>query len=282
METAFEHYRIVADSAADLPVVTKIPFVSVPLKIITAHQEYVDTPALDVQTMVDDLQRYEGKVTSSCPNAAEWLSAFGDARFVFCVAITSGLSGSYQAACVAKEMYESAYPGRFVFVLDSLSAGPEETLLVEKLEELILSGKSYPEICGGIMEYQNRTGLVFMLESLKNLVNNGRVKPMVAKLAGYLGIRIVGKASREGLLEPVGKCRGLGNSLDAIVKHLSNTGFQKGRVIIAHCFNEAGAYALKQKLLDKFQNASIVIRNARGLCSFYAEKGGLLVGYERI
>ncbi len=99
----------------------------------------------------------------------------------FFVAITSGLSGSYNAACIAKEMYESAYPGRFVFVLDSLSADPGETLLVEKLEELILSGKSYPAICGGILEYQNRTGLVFMLESLKNLVNNGRVKPMVQR-----------------------------------------------------------------------------------------------------
>ncbi len=280
MDHTLERYRIVADSAADIPMVTEIPFTSVPLKIITTQKEYADTAELDVQTMVNDLFHYEGRTTSSCPNAAEWLSAFGDAQYIFCVAITSGLSGSYRAACIAKEMYESAYPGRFVFVLDSLSAGPGETLLVEKLEELILSGKSYPEICGGILEYQDRTGLVFMLESLKNFVNNGRVNPAVAKLAGYLGIRIVGKASREGMLEPIGKCRGLGNSLDAIVKHLSNMGFQKGRIIITHCFNEAGADALKQKILDKFQNASIVIRKARGLCSFYAEKGGLLVGYE--
>ena len=109
---------------------------------------------------------------------------FGDAEDVFCVAITSGLSGSYNTACIAKEMYEAEHPGRRVFVIDSLSAGPELTLIVEKLEEMISEGKSYEEICTYIPEYQKKTGLLFMLESLNNFAANGRVSPAVAKIAG--------------------------------------------------------------------------------------------------
>ena len=102
---------------------------------------------------------------------------FGDADDVFCVAITSGLSGSYNAACIAKQMYEADQEGARVHVIDSLSAGPELTLIVEKLEMLILQGMDYEEICETIDTYKQTTGLLFMLESLNNFAANGRVSP---------------------------------------------------------------------------------------------------------
>ena len=106
-------------------------------------------------------------------------------------------------------------------MIDSLSAGPELTLIVEKLEEMISEGKSYEEICTYIPEYQKKTGLLFMLESLNNFAANGRVSPAVAKIAGVLGIRIVGKASDVGTLEPTDKCRGEAKSLSAMLRHSS-------------------------------------------------------------
>ena len=207
---------------------------------------------------------------------------FGDAEEVFCVAITSGLSGSYNAACIAKEMYEAEHPGRRVFVIDSLSAGPELTLIVEKLEELICAGKSFEEICAYIPEYQKNTGLLFMLESLNNFAANGRVSPAVAKIAGVLGIRIVGKASDEGTLEPTDKCRGEVKSLNAILKHLKESGLKTGKVQLAHCLNESAANTLKSMIEAELPEVTVNIGINLGLCSFYAEKGGLLVGFEKV
>lgn len=222
--------KITADSSANVLQRSGIDFAAAPLKIITNEKEFVDDAALDVGGMVAWFDRYKGKSKTSCPNPGDWLEAFGDADEVFCVTITSGLSGSYNAACAAKQMYESEHEGKKVCVIDSLSAGPELVLLIEKLEELIGQGLSFEEISSRIKAYQQQTGLVFMLESLKNFAANGRVSPAVAKIAGVLGIRIVGKASDQGTLEPVDKCRGENKSLTAIVEHLKKAGLSRGKV----------------------------------------------------
>ena len=273
--------KIVADSSANLLKLQSIAFDAAPLKIITADREFVDNAALDLEAMIDYFSGYKGKSQTSCPNPGDWLSAFGDAEEVFCVAITSGLSGSYNAACIAKEMYEEANPGRRVFVIDSLSAGPELTLIVEKLEALILSGKSYEEICEYMPKYLQQTGLLFSLESLNNFAANGRVSPAVAKIAGVLGIRIVGKASDAGTLEPTDKCRGEAKAVSTIMKHLKENGLKNGRVQIAHCRNEKAAAALKGMIEAALPDVTVKIGKNLGLCSYYAERGGLLVGYEK-
>ena len=231
--------KIVADSSANLMELKTVAFDAAPLKIITAQREFMDDRNLDLDEMISFFKSYKGRSQSSCPNPEDWLMTFGDAEDVFCVAITSGLSGSYNTACIAKEMYEAEHPGRRVFVIDSLSAGPELTLIVEKLEEMISEGKSYEEICTYIPEYQKKTGLLFMLESLNNFAANGRVSPAVAKIAGVLGIRIVGKASDVGTLEPTDKCLGEAKSLSAILKHLKESGLQIIRISLGKTLPQA-------------------------------------------
>ncbi len=274
--------KIVADSSANLTKLHSAAFDMAPLKIITAQREFVDNRDLNLDDMLRFFSTYKGKSQTSCPNPEDWLTAFGDADDVFCVTITSGLSGSYNAACIAKDMYESEHPGRRVFVIDSLSAGPELTLIVEKLEQLIIEGKSYEEICTYMPEYTQKTGLLFMLESLKNFAANGRVSPAVAKIAGVLGIRIVGKASDVGTLEPTNKCRGEAKALQAILQHLKDSGLKTGKVFLAHCQNEAAAKTLKQMIETDLPDVTVKIGKNLGLCSYYAEKGGLLVGFEKI
>lgn len=270
---------IVADSSANIP--TRLPdFAVAPLKIIAGDREFVDDENLNVDEMVTFFDSYKERSKTSCPNPGDWLEAFGDADDIFCVTITSGLSGSYNAACVAKGMYEAEQAGKRVFVIDSLSAGPELALIVEKLEELIAAGGSYEEICGEITGYTQKTGLFFALASLKNFAANGRVPVAVAKIAGLLGIRIVGKASQQGTLEPLDKCRGEGKALDRLLDHIRSTGFSGGKVRIAHCQNEPAAQKLRELLLSHFPKADIAITKCLGLCSYYAEKGGLLVACE--
>ena len=273
--------KIVTDSSSDIWELEGVDFASAPMKIITSEQEFVDDEKLNADQMTDFFDKYKGKSKTSCPNTADWIDAFGDADDIICVTITSGLSGSYNSACAAKQIYEHENPDRRVFVLDTLSAGPEITLTVRKLEEYIKSGMPFEDICENIKKHIKNTGLVFMLKSLKNFANNGRVSPIVAKLVGIAGICIVGKASDEGTLEPTHKCRGESRSLETILSDMEAYGFKSGRVSIGHCQNESAAMRLKEMIEAKFGKIIIEIHKFRGLCSFYAEKGGVLVGFEK-
>lgn len=273
--------KIVADSSANLMYLPHVAFDAAPLKIITAEREFVDNSELDLDAMLDYFSNYREKSQTSCPNPDDWLTAFGDAEDIFCITITSGLSGSYNSACIAKGIYEAEHPGSRVYLIDSLSAGPELTLIAEKLEQLITEGKSYQEICSIMPEYTKNTGLLFMLESLNNFAANGRVSPAVAKIAGVLGIRIVGKASDAGTLEPTDKCRGESKSLSAILSHLKKNGLRSGKVHLAHCCNEDAAVKLKNMIEAELPDVTVTISKNLGLCSYYAERGGLLVGYEK-
>lgn len=273
--------KIVADSSSDVFEFEGIPFASSPLKIITAQKEYVDNGKLDTESMVNELLCYSGKSTTACPSPSDWLDAFEDAKFVFCITITSNLSGSYNSALIAKEDYETQHPDRKVFVFDSLSTGPEMKLIIEKFAELINLHLEFEEICRKVTSYSKETGLLFMLESMRNLANNGRVSHLTAKAAGLLGIRVVGKASDIGTLEVLDKCRGEKKALRNILENMIKLGFKGGKVRISHCFNLSAAQSLESIITEAFPHALTEIYSAGGLVSFYAEKGGLLIGFEK-
>lgn len=273
--------KIVTDSASNMLALDGIPFQSVPLKIITDIQEYVDDASQSVSQMVNDLAVYKGKSGTACPGVGEWLDAFEDYDIVFCVTIISTLSGSYNAAMTAKKMYEEEHPDRHVFVLDSYSAGPEMKLHIEKFRDLILEGKDFDTICQEIQDYkENHTSLVFSLESLRNLANNGRVSPAIAKIASILGIRMVGDVSPEGQLHPTDKCRGEKKAIAQIFANMKRLGYKGAKLYIDHCSNLDAANTLRDTVLSEFPQANVVIAKTRALCSFYAEKGGLMIGFE--
>ena len=272
--------KIVVDSSANMA--TEVSFVSsVPLKIITDHKEYVDNAELNTTAMVWDLQTYNGKSSTACPSPQDWMNAFEDKPYVFCIAIPSGLSGRCNAANIAKADYEQEFPDRKVCVIDSLSTGGEMELIAEKIREMIAAEHTFEEICEAVKEYQQHTGLMFMLESMQNLANNGRVNKIVAKAAGILGIRAVGRASNVGTLEPMEKCRGEKKAIAALADHMVSMGYEGGKMRIAHCLNPAAAEGLKANILAAYPGADIQIRPTGGLCSFYAEKGGMIIGFEK-
>lgn len=273
------NYKIVTDSSSNLFHLSAVPYACVPMKIVTSAKEYVDTPELNVDGMVEDLKTVTGRTGSSCPNTHEWIEAFGDADCVFAITITSKLSGSYSSACQAAEEYMSTHAGAKVCVLDSLSAGPELQVVAEKLCERILAGDTFETIEQDIRAYMEHTHLSFSLKSLTNLARNGRVSPAVAKIAGVLGIYVVGKAT-DGTLDPTHKCRGEKRALRTLQDDLKNAGYQGGKVRIAHCQNPEAAEQFRSALLAEFPDADIQVDVCKGLCSYYAEVGGMLVGFE--
>ena len=273
-------YKITADSSSNMHHFDGVPYACVPLKIITKENEYVDDESLDLERMVADLKAYKSTSGTSCPNVYEWMEAFGDAENVFAIAITSNLSGSCNAARQAADDYMKMYPGRNVCVLDSLSAGPELRLIAEKVREGILAGKEFEAIEAETRAYMKHTHLLFTLRSLNNLARNGRVSPAVAKLAGVLGIVVVGKASDVGTLQQMHKCRGEKRAIDTIYKEMKNHGYAGGRVRIAHNMNIPAAEMLSGMIRAEYPDADIAVEQSTALCLFYAEEGGMLVGYE--
>ena len=272
--------KIVVDSSASLYTLQGVDFECVPLKIITDDAEYLDNGTMDALGMAQTLRTYKGKTSTSCPNVSDWLAAYEGADEVYAITITGTLSGSYNAAQLAAEEYQQENPGKRVFVLDSLSTGPEQRLLAEHLRDLLAEGKEFAEICEEMLRYHKHTHLLFSLESLANLARNGRVKPAVAAVARMLGIRVIGQASEAGELDVLCKTRGEHGALERIVLELKEHGYTNGRLHISHCGNPAAAERLKHMVKAVFDGAKVDISECGGLCSYYAELGGLLVGYE--
>lgn len=272
--------KIVVDSSASLYTLQGVDFECVPLKIITDDAEYLDNGTMDAVGMAQTLRTYKGKTSTSCPNVSDWLAAYEGADEVYAITITGTLSGSYNAAQLAAEEYQQENPGKRVFVLDSLSTGPEQRLLAERLRDLLAEGKEFDEICEEMLRYHKHTHLLFSLESLANLARNGRVKPAVAAMARMLGIRVIGQASEAGELDVLCKTRGEHGALERIVLELKEHGYTNGRLHISHCGNPAAAERLKHMVKAVFDGAKVDISECGGLCSYYAELGGLLVGYE--
>lgn len=242
--------KIVADSSANMLTLDGVDFESAPLKISTTERDFTDNASLDVEEMANYMMSYKGK------------------------------SGSYNAAMTAKQQYEEENPGKKVFVLDSFSAGPEMRLHVEKLRDLILEGKDFDTVCKEIVEYKEKhTALIFCLESLNNLANNGRVSHAVAKLASLIGLRLIGDVDENGL-HPTDKARGEKKSTACNFSNMKRLGYNGGKLIIDHCLNEKAANALKDMTLAEFPDAEVVVAKTRGLCTYYAEKGGLMIGFE--
>ena len=272
--------RIVVDSSASLYQLDGVDFAAVPLKIVTDEREYLDDGTLDAVEMATTLRTYKGKTSTSCPNIGDWLEAYEGADEIYAITITGTLSGSCNAAQLAAEEYQAEHPEAKVFVLDSLSAGPELVLLAEHIRDLLAEGMAFDDVCEEMLRYRRHTHLLFSLESLANLARNGRVKPAVAAVARMLGIRVIGQASEIGELDVLCKTRGEHGALERIVLELKDHGYNGGKLQISHCDNPAAAERLKHMVQAVFDGAQVTVTPCGGLCSYYAELGGLLVGYE--
>ena len=154
-------------------------------------------------------------------------------------------------------------------------------LLVTKINRLIASGLEFEEVVSAITTYQENTKLLFVLAKVDNLVKNGRLSKLVGAVVGLLNIRMVGEASSEGKLELLQKARGHKKSVTAAWEEMKKAGYKGGRIIMAHRNNDKFFQQFSDLVKETYPEASIEEVATSGLCSFYAEEGGLLMGYER-
>lgn len=272
--------KIVADSSCDMWELNGVDFAVAPMTISTDNKHYVDNQELDVHLMSEELAKYKGVSHTACPSVGSWLDCYEGYDEVFVVTLTGAMSGTYNSAMTAKGIYEEENENVKVHVFDSFSTGPEMRLLIEKLKEMIEEDLPFEEIVEKGQDYLNHSRLFFALKSLHNFAMNGRVSKTVASAIGVLNISIFATASEEGTIQQISKCRGEKKVVKSMIEHLENAGYHGGKVRISHADNLKLAHSVRDKILELYPHADIIVYPMGGLCTYYAEKGGLLVGCE--
>lgn len=276
---------IVTDSSSDMACMKQelngeVGFDTVPLKLLIGEDEFVDDDKLDVDVMMKALAAYPGKSGSAAPSPGEWKEAFEQADFAVAVTISSNLSGSYASAQAGIQMLKEEYPDKKVLLVDSRSTGPAMMMLALRAYELAKQGVDFDVMESEMDAYFKEIRTLFVLENMDNLVKNGRVSKLAGGMASLLGIKVMGEATPEGTLGVLKKARGKIQSHDNMIEAMFEKGYKGGLVKIGHCHNDTKAQYVKDKIKAKFAEAKVDIYKLRGLDSFYAEEGGIIMGYE--
>lgn len=276
-------WNIVTDSSCDMFSESiqdgEIQVSSVPFAISIGNREFIDDEELDTEAMVQAMEQCKELSHSSCPSPHSWYEQFETAENIIAVTISSKLSGSMNSAMTAKAMLHEHYPDKKIAILDSHSTGPEIVLCVEGILASIRAGMSFEQVVAEAEALLERTHIAFALCSFDNLVKNGRMSKMAGFLARKLGMWGIGIGSDEGTIVVKGKTRGAAKAVSMLLENMKENGFCGGRVVISHCQNAELAEKLKDRIMELWGDSSVHILPTRGLCSYYAERGGLILSY---
>lgn len=171
---------------------------------------------------------------------------------VICIPLSSGLSGTYNAAKLAADNINMDYPSRKCVVIDSLSASFGQGLLCILASELRSEGKSIDEIEQIINEKKFKLCQELTVDDLKYLKRTGRVSNATAIVAGLLNIKPVMKGNNEGQIIVTGKALGKRMSLKSLCNHLKDkiVNPEKQVIYIAHCDAEKDANILAKMVKE--------------------------------
>lgn len=274
-----ENIKLIIDSSSNMKSDPDHNVEVVPLTISFGGKDYIDDQNLNIREFLNDMNQNQVAGKTTCPSIQAWLNALEGTEKAIIITMTSGMSGTFSSALQAKTMYEEKHPTSQIIVVDSRSAGPELTIVLHGIEKMIQGDIRFVDLEEVIAKFRMRTHLLFILQSLHNLSLNGRVSPVAAKVAGLLKINLIGTTSKEGKLGPLTKARGMKKAMRELLKYMKDDNYHGGEVIIDHCENEKDAEIIKDKILAEYPDAQVTIRPMRGLCSFYAEEGGIMVGF---
>lgn len=276
-------WKIVTDSGSGLRQIDHlnedVAFESVPLMLNIGNKVYVDNENVDISALMDAMEGESAASSSACPAPNAYAETYKGAENVITFTLSSNLSGSYNSASLGRDLFLEQNPDTNIFIFDSLSAGSEIDMLVLKAVELANKGVDFDEMVSELKAFHEHTTVSFLLESVDNLVKNGRINKIVGQMIGLLGIRLVGRRTEEGKIELAHKSKGTKRAMRTLLEEIVSRGYNGGAMEISHALNEEGAETFKTAVLDRFPQAEITLQVMSGLCCFYAQRKGLIVGY---
>lgn len=275
--------KIVADSSCDLNADLKreLKITLVPLTLHVGNSIYRDDEDLDVKAMLKEMAECPASPKTACPSPNDFIKAYEGAESVFTVTLSSALSGTYESAVLAKKMLLENAEDKFVHVFDSFSASIGETLISIKIFELAKKSYGNLQIVEKVNEYIKSMKTFFLLESLENLMKNGRLGKVKGRIATLLNIKPIMGGTEEGDIKLVESVRGYERAFMRFVEIIGEQGdkLEEKVIGIAHCNCLERAEKFKRELMKRYKFKDIIIVETAGLSSVYANQGGIIVAF---
>ena len=275
-------YKIIGDSCTDITEEMKQEgLVSlVPLTLSIEGEEFVDDDTFNQKIFIEKMKASEECPKSACPSPERYMQEFEGQEECYVITLSSRLSGSYNSAVVAKEMYLEEHPDAKIEIVDSRSASCGQALLAMKIKEFKEKGLNFSEVKKKITEFRDNMETRFVLESLENLRKNGRLSKMTYTICNVLNIRPVMRAD-DGEIVKVDQVRGHNKALMRMVEHIAQDAKAalKETIVIAHCNNKERAEMVKREILKRVPFKKSFIVETAGVATLYANEGGIIVSY---
>ena len=275
-------YKIIIDSCGELSEEMKADghFVNVALTLQVDDLEIVDDDTFDQADFLAKVAASQEGPKSACPSPDAYMQAMDcDAEHIYVVTLSSKLSGSYNSACLARDMFLEEHPDKKIMVIDSKSASIGETLIGLKIADCEKAGMAYDEIAKTVEAYVAGQHTFFVLETLETLRKAGRLSDLKAMIASTLNIKPIMGSTDQGSIQQLAQARGMNKALDRMVQCVMEvtTGCEDKVVAISHCNCFERALQLKEKVEQVANFKDIFIVDTAGVSSMYANDGGVIL-----
>ena len=277
-------FKIVVDSCCDLTgQMLKDPhFVKVPLTIRSNGSSFIDNETFDQADLLWAMKQSDDAPATACPSPQSYLDAYQgpEEEDVYVVTLSALLSGSHNSAEQAKLLMEEDHPNKNVYVFNSCSASSGEVLVALKVRELAESGAPFKHVVREVEQFIYQMQTMFVLETLENLRKNGRLTRLQSVITGALKIKLLMGATPEGEICKLGQTLSMKQALSKMVDHRANDPAHAGRVLaICHCNCLDRAFQVKAMAEQRCKFAHILILEAGGITSVYANDGCIVTAY---
>ena len=281
MEEMVMNYKIVVDSCCDLTAeVAKNPhIVKVPLNLMVDDYNIVDDETFDQADFLKKVRESKNCPKSACPSPESFKNEYeAENTDIYVVTLSAELSGSYNSAELAKNLYIEEGGKNNVHVINSMSASCGEGIIALKIMELVEEGNSFEEVVEKVDKYTAGVSTYFVLESLDTLRKNGRLTNLQAIVANALNIKPV-MSAEEGKIIKLDQARGINKALSKMIEVIKNKTVDPETKIlaIAHCNNYERAEYVKSEIEKVMKLKDIIIVDTAGVSSLYANEGGIIV-----
>ena len=275
-------YKIVIDSCGELLNQWKQDkhFQSVPLTLTVGSENILDDSTFDQADFLQKVAACPECPKSACPSPESYRRAFDcDAERVYCVTLSSELSGSYNSAVLGASLLHEENKNKKIHVFNSCSASVGQTLIAMKILQCEESGLPFEDVISVVNKYIEEQHTFFVLENLETLRKNGRLSRVKALVASALKIKPIMGATSEGTICQLDQARGMNKALVKMVdKIMEATVNSENRILaISHCNSPKRAYMLRDAIPERMKLADIVVLDTAGVSSMYANEGGIIV-----
>ncbi|PLT29649.1 DegV family protein [Peribacillus deserti] len=273
--------KIITDSSADLPedLMKKYDITAVPLTITMDGRDYYEKVDLTPKEFFTKMFAMDELPKTSQPSPASFadaFSAYGTDTEILCLTISSGLSGTYQSACLGKELSQAN-----VTVFDTLAGSLGHGLQLIRAAELADQGRTMNEIVAELTQFRESMTILVLLDTLENIVKGGRLSKFQGSIAKILNIKVILERVEGGKVEISDKIRGKKKFQKRVLEIIQEKGsdFSQTTFGITHTGNEQDAEDLKQELIHQFQPKEVIVHYMGATMGTYAGKNGMILSF---